>query len=90
VRIGNGAHDQLQLDIYGELMDCVYIYNKYAEPISYDLWRSLRRLVDWVCAHWHEADEGIWEVRGGRKEFLYSRGLAGAVRGVLPDPRSDR
>jgi GH15 family glucan-1,4-alpha-glucosidase len=73
VRIGNGAHDQLQLDIYGELMDSVYIYNKMAEPISYDFWLNLARLIDWVCKNWQRPDEGIWEVRGGAHEFLYSR-----------------
>ena len=73
VRIGNGAYDQLQLDIYGELMDSVYLYDKYGQPISYDLWRNLVRLIDWVCDNWRRKDEGIWEVRGGRKEFLYSR-----------------
>jgi GH15 family glucan-1,4-alpha-glucosidase len=73
VRIGNGAYDQLQLDIYGELMDAVYLYNKYGEPISHDLWMNLTRLIDWVCDNWQRADEGIWEVRGGRWEFLYSR-----------------
>ena len=73
VRIGNGAAGQLQLDIYGELLDSVYLYNKYGEPISYGLWRNMVHLVDWVCRHWHEPDEGIWEVRGGRKEFVHSR-----------------
>ncbi len=73
VRIGNGASGQLQLDIYGELMDAVYLYDKYAEPVSFDLWARLVRLVDWVCEHWRRPDEGIWEVRGGRQEFLYSR-----------------
>lgn len=73
VRIGNDAYNQLQLDIYGELMDAVYLYNKYGEPISYDLWSNLVRLIDWVCGNWHQKDEGIWEVRGGRQEFLYSR-----------------
>jgi GH15 family glucan-1,4-alpha-glucosidase len=73
VRIGNNAKDQLQLDIYGELMDSIYIYNKYGEPISYDLWTALIRLVDWVCLNWNQPDEGIWEVRGGRHEFLNSR-----------------
>lgn len=73
VRIGNAAHHQLQLDIYGELMDAVYLYNKYAEPISHDLWRNLVRLVEFVRTHWREPDEGIWEVRGGRREFLVSR-----------------
>jgi len=73
VRLGNAAHDQLQLDIYGELMDSVYIYNKSGEPISYDFWLNLTRLIDWVCENWRRADEGIWEVRGGAHEFLYSR-----------------
>jgi GH15 family glucan-1,4-alpha-glucosidase len=73
VRIGNGAYSQLQLDVYGELMDSVYLYNKYGTPISYDLWRYLRRLTDWVCDHWNTADEGIWEVRSGRQHFVYSR-----------------
>ncbi len=66
-------HDQLQLDIYGELMDSVYIYNKYGEPISYDFWVNLVRLIDWVCEQLAKPDEGIWEVRGGAHEFLYSR-----------------
>jgi GH15 family glucan-1,4-alpha-glucosidase len=73
VRIGNGAYDQLQLDIYGELMDAVYLYNKYGEPISYALWENCVRLIDYVVDHWHLPDEGIWEVRGGKQEFLYSR-----------------
>jgi GH15 family glucan-1,4-alpha-glucosidase len=73
VRIGNAASEQLQLDIYGELMDSVYIYNKFGEPISYDLWLNLTRLIEWVCENWRLADEGIWEVRGGAHEFLYSR-----------------
>jgi len=73
VRIGNGAYNQMQLDIYGELMDAVYLYDKYAEPVSYELWHHLARLVEWVRAHWQEKDEGIWEVRGGKQEFLYSR-----------------
>ena len=73
VRVGNGAYDQLQLDVYGELMDSVYLYNKYGEPISYQFWESILRLVDVVVRNWRVADEGIWEVRGGRQEFLYSR-----------------
>ena len=73
VRIGNGAYGQLQLDIYGELMDAVYLYNKYVEPIGYDGWTRLRRLVDWLCDNWKREDEGIWEVRGGRRHFVYSK-----------------
>ena len=73
VRIGNGAYDQLQLDIYGELMDAVYLYNKHGDPISYDLWTRLRVLVNWVCDNWQRKDEGIWEIRGGQRHFVYSR-----------------
>ncbi len=73
VRIGNAAAQQLQLDIYGELMDSVYLYNKYGNPISYDLWTHLRRLINWVCDNWQQKDEGIWEVRGGRQHFVYSK-----------------
>jgi len=73
VRIGNGAYDQLQLDIYGELLDTVYLSNKYAEPISHDMWCHVRSMVDWICVHWKEKDEGIWEVRGGRQHFVYSK-----------------
>lgn len=73
VRIGNGAAGQLQLDIYGELMDSVYLFNKYGEPIHYDFWVNLVRLTDWVVENWRQPDDGIWEVRGGRREFVYSR-----------------
>jgi GH15 family glucan-1,4-alpha-glucosidase len=75
VRIGNDAVKHLQLDIYGELMDAIYLYDKYGAPISYDLWQNVRQLIDWVCSNWRRPDEGIWEVRGGRREFLYSRVL---------------
>jgi GH15 family glucan-1,4-alpha-glucosidase len=73
VRVGNAAYTHLQLDIYGELMDSVYLYDKYGSPIPHDAWANIVRLVDWVCTHWREPDEGIWEVRGARQEFLYSR-----------------
>ena len=73
VRIGNGAYDQLQLDIYGELIDAIYLYNKHGAPISYDLWQSVSRFVDWVCDNWTLEDEGVWEVRGGRHHFVYSK-----------------
>ncbi len=73
VRIGNSAANQLQLDIYGELLDSVYLYNKYGSPISYDFWTTLRRLVDYVANNWNKKDEGIWEVRGEKQHFLYSK-----------------
>jgi GH15 family glucan-1,4-alpha-glucosidase len=73
VRVGNNAYKQLQLDIYGELMDSVYLFNKDGTPISYDLWIHLRRLLNWLCENWHREDEGIWETRGGRRHFVYSK-----------------
>jgi GH15 family glucan-1,4-alpha-glucosidase len=73
VRIGNGAADQLQLDIYGELIDSVYLYNKYGTPLYHDAWVDIRGMVDWLTENWDQADEGIWETRGGRKRFTYSR-----------------
>ncbi len=73
VRVGNGAYNQLQLDIYGELMDSVYLFNKYGTPIAYDGWVWLRRMVDWVCDNWQRKDEGIWEVRGPQQHFVYSK-----------------
>jgi GH15 family glucan-1,4-alpha-glucosidase len=96
VRIGNAAHGQLQLDIYGELMDSVYLYNKYGAPISWDFWVELSELLDWVCDHWQLPDEGIWETRGGRQHFVYSklmawvaldRGLRLAEKRSLPSNR---
>lgn len=73
VRVGNDAYGQLQLDIYGELLDSVYLCNKYGEPISYDFWKDLEKQIDWLTENWNQPDEGIWEVRGGRQNFLYSR-----------------
>jgi GH15 family glucan-1,4-alpha-glucosidase len=91
VRLGNGAYDQVQLDIYGELMDAVYLYNKHGSPISYDLWTHLRALINWVCDNWQNEDEGIWETRGGRRNFVYSRLMCWVAmdRGLrLADKRS--
>ncbi|GAA3377964.1 glycoside hydrolase family 15 protein [Streptomyces sannanensis] len=72
VRVGNAASDQLQLDIYGALVDAIYLYDKW-QPISSEMWDGVCALVDWVCVNWDQPDEGIWETRGGRKNFLYSR-----------------
>jgi GH15 family glucan-1,4-alpha-glucosidase len=72
VRVGNGAYDHLQLDIYGELMDGIYLYNKYGSPISYDMWCSVRKLADYVCENWNVPDMSIWEVRGRKQQFTYS------------------
>jgi GH15 family glucan-1,4-alpha-glucosidase len=91
VRIGNAAHRQLQLDIYGELLDASYLFNKHGNPISHDIWLSLSRLVDWVCDNWRRKDAGIWEVRGGEQHFVYSKLMCWVAldRGIrLADKRS--
>lgn len=73
VRIGNAAHAQSQLDIFGELLDSVYLSNKYGRAISHDGWLHICGLVDYVIAHWQEPDAGIWEVRSEPRHFLHSR-----------------
>ena len=73
VRIGNAAATQLQLDVYGELMDSVYLCNKYGLPIYHDGWIELTRNIEWLVEHWDRPDEGVWETRGGRQDYTYSR-----------------
>ncbi|MHA5055003.1 glycoside hydrolase family 15 protein [Streptomyces sp. SD15] len=73
VRVGNDAVGQLQLDIYGALVDSLYLYDKWGKPISSAHWDGITEVVDWVCENWDQPDEGVWETRGGRKTFLYSR-----------------
>jgi GH15 family glucan-1,4-alpha-glucosidase len=93
VRIGNGAYDQLQLDIAGALIDAVYVYDRDGVPISHDMWVEIRRMLDWVCEHWQRKDHGVWEVRGRMHDFVYSRlmcwvaldrGLRLSVKRALP------
>ena len=91
VRIGNEAYKQYQSDIYGELLDSLYLYNKYVLPISYDLWKGIRSRLDWVCDNWQEPDEGIWEMRNRQEHFVYSKLMNWVAldRGVrLADKRS--
>jgi GH15 family glucan-1,4-alpha-glucosidase len=79
VRVGNGAATQKQLDIFGEVLDCIHIYRRhgcferYGETLDGPLWAMMRMLVDHVCAHWQEPDCGIWEVRGNLRHFVYSK-----------------
>src|SRR5207247_586535 len=73
VRIGNAAYQQLQLDIYGEMMDSIYLANKYGDPMSYAGWQEVQRILEWLGKNWQRPDQGIWEVRGGAREFLHSR-----------------
>ncbi len=73
VRVGNAAVEQLQLDIYGELIDSVYLYNKYGPGISYDVWRDLTRIVEWIADNWDRVDAGMWEIREEPREHVTSR-----------------
>ncbi len=73
VRIGNRAVDQLQLDIYGELLDAIYLFNKYGGPISYEQWQGVERLADWVSDNWQRKDQGLWEQRKEPQHFVYSK-----------------
>lgn len=73
VRIGNAAVFHTQLDIYGELLDSIYIYNKYANPITYDQWLAIRRMVNYVIEVRNQKDMSIWESRGQVQNFLYSK-----------------
>lgn len=73
VRLGNAAYGQLQLDIYGAVMDAAYLYNKWGAPLDYDLWHNMRRIMDWLSENWQQPDEGMWEVRGGRQQFVSSK-----------------
>ncbi len=73
VRIGNGAADQLQLDIYGEAMDAVYLADRDGVQVTHRSWLELASFIDWLCEHWDQPDEGIWETRGGRQNFVYGR-----------------
>jgi GH15 family glucan-1,4-alpha-glucosidase len=73
VRVGNGAATQVQLDIYGELLDSWYLFDKYGRPVFYEGWQAISNLLDWLADNWDRADEGIWETRGGQQHFTFSR-----------------
>ncbi len=73
VRIGNAAVEHLQLDIYGELLDALYLVDKNVNPISWDMWEQIERMLDWLSKNWERPDRSIWEVRGGLQQFTYSK-----------------
>ncbi|MDR0342519.1 MAG: glycoside hydrolase family 15 protein [Nocardiopsaceae bacterium] len=73
VRIGNGAADQLQLDIFGEALDAFYDGVQHDLPVAHQGWEALAKVIDWVADNWDQPDEGVWETRGGRKDFTYGR-----------------
>ena len=98
VRVGNGAARQLQLDIYGELMDAAYLYNKHGELVSFELWTHLRDMLEWLRENWRRPDDGIWEVRSGTRQVVFSkhmswvafdRGLRLAEKRSFPAPRDE-
>ncbi|KAI0482308.1 Six-hairpin glycosidase-like protein [Xylariaceae sp. FL0804] len=99
VRIGNGAAFHQQFDIYGELMDGIYLYNKYGKPISWDTWVTIRKMLDYVLTLLEEPDMSIWEVRNHKKHFVYSkimlwvafdRGLRLSEKRCLPCPNRQK
>ncbi|GAB3332053.1 glycoside hydrolase family 15 protein [Micromonospora halotolerans] len=73
VRIGNGAADQLQLDIYGEVLNSLHLANEHGLKSPHEGWLDLVRTMDWLCAHWDQPEDGIWETRAGRQDFTYGR-----------------
>lgn len=73
VRVGNAAADQLQLDVYGDVVDSVYLFDKHGPGISHDAWQDLTRIVEWVAEHWDTDDAGMWEVRGRTRPHTTSR-----------------
>ncbi|HUZ55527.1 MAG TPA: glycoside hydrolase family 15 protein [Streptosporangiaceae bacterium] len=73
VRIGNGAADQLQLDIYGEALDAVAKIDARGLQPAYQGWTAVADMMNWLCDHWDQPDEGVWETRGGRRNFTYGR-----------------
>jgi GH15 family glucan-1,4-alpha-glucosidase len=98
VRIGNGAADQVQLDLYGSLLDAAFLYVQDGGPVDRDTGKELAKIADYVAKHWRDEDSGIWEVRSERAHFVHSKGMCWvaldrasrlAERGVLPD-RSER
>jgi GH15 family glucan-1,4-alpha-glucosidase len=76
VWVGNGTYDQLQLDLYGAVLDAAYLYNKYGAPLDYEMWQSLRSLLGWLSENWHQPDAGMWEVRASRENFVSSKVLS--------------
>ncbi len=76
VRVGNAAVDQLQLDVYGEVMDTLWLARSYGLDPDENAWRMQNKLMDWLESEWHQPDEGLWEVRGPRQHFTHSKVLA--------------
>jgi GH15 family glucan-1,4-alpha-glucosidase len=76
VRVGNAASEQLQLDVYGEVADALYLAQVHGAPADDNVWSLLRRLLDWLEEGWRKEDAGIWEVRGPNRHFTHSKVMA--------------
>jgi GH15 family glucan-1,4-alpha-glucosidase len=76
VLLGNGAYDQLQLDLYGAVLDAAYLHNRYGAPLNYDVWQSLRTILNWLSDNWRLPDAGMWGIRGDREHFVSSKVLS--------------
>jgi GH15 family glucan-1,4-alpha-glucosidase len=73
VRVGNAAVNQLQLDVYGEVLDSAYVYARFGGGVSQTLWEELSNIVEIAIARWEEPDSSIWEVRSERRQYVYSK-----------------
>jgi GH15 family glucan-1,4-alpha-glucosidase len=73
VRLGNGAAEQLQLDIYGEALDSIFAADRAGTSVPHRGWTAISQGLDWLADNWDQPDEGIWETRGGRQPFTYGR-----------------
>ena len=92
VRIGNGAAGQLQIDVYGEVIDALYHARRQGVPASDDAWALARKTLDWLESGWKEPDEGVWEVRGPQRHFTHSKIMSWVAfdRAVKTAMRLDR
>ena len=79
VRIGNGAAEQFQLDVYGELLGMTATARNHGLPPSHHAWSLQQTVLDFLEGNWHRPDEGIWETRGGRQHFVHSKVMAWAA-----------
>jgi GH15 family glucan-1,4-alpha-glucosidase len=76
VRLGNETYDQLQLDLYGAVLDAVYLHNRYGAPLDYDVWQSMRTILNWLSENWRRPDAGMWDIRDQPRHFVSSKVLS--------------
>jgi GH15 family glucan-1,4-alpha-glucosidase len=90
VRLGNAANKQLQLDLYGAVLDAAYLYNKHGAPLDYELWQNLQEVLDWLSKNRRQPDEGMWEVRGDKRYFVSSKLMCWVALERAPTPSTPR